>query len=84
MIKITINIEGMMCQMCEAHTNDAIRKAFKVKKVTSSAKNNETIIIADKDISDEEINKALEETGYTILGITREPYEKKGLFGLKK
>lgn len=84
MVKITINIEGMMCQMCEAHTNDAIRKAFKVKKVTSSAKTNETVIISDNDISDEAINKALEETGYSILGITREPYEKKGLFGFKK
>ncbi len=84
MVKITINIEGMMCQMCEAHTNDAIRNAFKVKKVTSSAKANETVIVTENDISDEEIYKALEDTGYTILKITRESYEKKGLFGLKK
>ena len=84
MVKITVNIEGMMCKMCEAHTNDAIRNAFKVKKVESSAKDKQTIIISDKDISDDEIKNALKDTGYTVLDITREPYEKKGIFGLKK
>ena len=84
MIKITIDIEGMMCEMCESHSNDAVRKAFKVKKVTSSSKEGKTVIIANEDISDEAIHKAFEETGYAILGITREPYEKKGLFGFKK
>ena len=33
MFKTTVGIEGMMCGMCEAHVNDAIRKAFDVKKV---------------------------------------------------
>lgn len=34
MIKMTLNVEGMACQMCEAHINDAVRRDFKVKKVT--------------------------------------------------
>ena len=34
MVKITLEVEGMACGMCEAHVNDAIRKAFPVKKVT--------------------------------------------------
>ena len=84
MIKIIINIEGMMCKMCEAHTNDAIRNAFKVKQVESSAKDKQTVILANNDISDDEIKEALKDTGYTVLEITREPYEKKGLFELKK
>lgn len=25
MVKITMNVEGMMCGHCEAHVNDAIR-----------------------------------------------------------
>ena len=33
MIKTTVKIDGMACSMCEAHINDAIRKAFPVKKV---------------------------------------------------
>lgn len=36
MLKYTIKVDGMMCGMCEAHVNDAIRKAFFAKKVTSS------------------------------------------------
>ena len=36
MLKIMVQVDGMMCGMCEAHVNDAICKAFPVKKVTSS------------------------------------------------
>lgn len=32
MIKTTLRIGGMMCGMCEAHVNDAIRARFNVKK----------------------------------------------------
>lgn len=32
MIKYTVRIDGMQCGMCEAHVNDAVRKAFPVKK----------------------------------------------------
>lgn len=37
---------GRLCWrgMCEAHMNDAIRKAFPVKKVTSSRRKGETVI----------------------------------------
>ena len=30
MIKTVIQVDGMMCGMCEAHANDAIRNAFDV------------------------------------------------------
>lgn len=36
MLKITVQVDGMMCGMCEAHVNDAVHKAFPVKEVTSS------------------------------------------------
>ena len=32
MWKYTIEVTGMMCGMCESHVNDAVRKAFPVKK----------------------------------------------------
>ena len=82
MIKITAKIDGMMCSMCESHVNDAIRKAFSVKKVTSSHQKGQTEILAETDISDEELKKALDPTGYRLLSATHAPYEKKGLFGL--
>ena len=28
MEKITVEVSGMMCGMCVAHINDAVRKAF--------------------------------------------------------
>lgn len=36
MTKVTLEIEGMACSMCESHINEAVRKAFDVKKVSSS------------------------------------------------
>ena len=47
MVKVTVNIEGMACGMCEAHINEAVRNAFSVKKVTSSHTKKQTVIIAE-------------------------------------
>ena len=80
MKKITLKIDGMACSMCEAHVNDAIR-ALKVKKVTSSAKRGESIVIAEDAIGKDEFERALAPTGYRLLGYTVEEHEeKKGLF----
>ena len=35
MYKVTLKVEGMVCGMCESHINDAVRRAFPVKKVAS-------------------------------------------------
>ncbi len=80
MIQITLEIDGMMCGMCEAHVNDAVRRAFPVKKVTSSHSKGETSIIAEQDISDQALKNTIGKTGYRVLSISRAPYEKKGLF----
>lgn len=77
MLKITVGIAGMMCGMCEAHTNEAINKAFKVSKVVSSHEDNQTIIITKFDIDDDQIKAAVENAGYTVLSIKRENYEEK-------
>ena len=84
MVKITLDIDGMACGMCEAHVNDAVRKAFAVKKVSSSHSKGQTEIIADQPLDDDELKKAVEETGYTVLGIHTEPFEKKGFALFKK
>ena len=36
MTRTTVQVSGMACGMCEAHVNDAVRSAFRVKKVNSS------------------------------------------------
>ena len=81
MIKTTLTIDGMACTMCEAHVNDAVRAAFPVKKVTSSFKKGQTEILSEEEISEAELRKALDPTGYKLLSVSSEPYKKKGLFG---
>lgn len=81
MVKTTVKIDGMMCQMCEAHVNDAIRAAFNVKKVSSSHSKGETEIISEDALDSEKIREVLKPTGYTVGEITSSPYEKKGFFG---
>lgn len=83
MIKTTLKIDGMMCGMCESHMNDAIRKAFNVKKVTSSHSKGETVILSEGPIDEAKLRTAIEPTGYRLEGMTSEEHEKKGLFGRK-
>ena len=82
MNKVTVKIDGMMCGMCEAHVNDAVRKAFSVKKVTSSHAKGETVILSEYPIDEEALRAAIDATGYKVLSVESGPYEKKGLFGL--
>ena len=81
MVKTVLGIEGMACSMCEAHINDAIRKAFPVKKVTSSHTKKESVILSETPIDPEALRAAIDATGYTYLSSSAEPYVKKGLFG---
>jgi len=83
MTKTTLSIDGMMCSMCEAHINDAIRKAFPVKKVTSSAAKGRTEILSEAPLDEAALHAAIDPTGYRLLNVTSEPYVKKGfrLFG---
>ena len=84
MVKTVLKIDGMMCGMCESHMNDLIRKNFKVKKVTSSAKDGETVVISDTDIDIPFAKKEIKAIGYELLSFTTEPYEKKGFFHFAK
>ncbi len=80
MIKITLKVDGMMCPMCETHANDAIRNNFKVEKAVSSHKDGETVIIAQSDISDSELESAIGAVGYKVITVSREEYVKRGFF----
>lgn len=80
MTKITLKIEGMMCGMCEAHMNEAVREMLGVSKVSSSHLKKETVITSDEDISDEQLRAAVEKAGYDLVEISREKVDKKGFF----
>ena len=80
MKQIILQVDGMMCGMCESHVNDAIRRAFPVKKVSSSHTKGKTVILTEEDLSEEEIRKTVEDTGYRVLSISCEKKKKKGFF----
>lgn len=70
-MKTILHINGMMCGMCENHINDAIRKNFTVKKVKSSKRKNQTVIVADEILDEEKIKQVIKETGYELVGIEK-------------
>lgn len=79
MTRTIIGVDGMMCSMCEAHINEAVRKAVpEAKKITSNRGKKQTEIISDEPVDTEKIKAAIEATGYTYLGAESEPYKKKG------
>ena len=78
MIKTTLEVEGMMCGMCESHVNEAIRKALDVKKVSSSHSKGSTEIISENPLDEEKVKEAVNATGYQVLSVKSESYEKKG------
>ncbi len=80
MVKYTIAVDGMMCGMCEAHVNDAVRKAFPVKKVQSSHAKKQTVMVTEAPVDEEALKKVIGATGYTVTSVASEPYEKKGFF----
>lgn len=67
MVKIIVGIEGMACGMCEAHINEAVRNAFQVKKVTSSHTKKQTVILAEKDIPEQELKSVAAKAGYNVV-----------------
>ena len=72
MNKYTVKVEGMKCGMCEAHVNNAIRKAFDVKKVNSSKDKCLTEIISEKDLSEDSIKNVIQAEGYKVGEIVKE------------
>ena len=84
MFETIVTVDGMMCGMCESHVNDAIRKAFPVKKVTSSHKKGETVILTEQPVDKQAVRDALADTGYDVTDVASHPYKKKGLFGFRK
>ena len=80
MYQITLNIDGMMCGMCESHINDAVRSAFSVKKVTSSHSKGQTVILSETEIPEADLQPVIAKMGYELTSYACAPYEKKGLF----
>ena len=81
MYKTTLTINGMACGMCEAHVNDAVRRSFNIKKVSSSHKKGIAEVISESELDESKLRETIAQTGYELTDIKTEEYVKKGLCG---
>lgn len=72
MIKTTVNVTGMMCPHCEAHVNEAVKKAFSVEDVVSSHTDGTTVITSAEALDSDKIRQTIQDAGYEVTGITQE------------
>ena len=79
MIRTTANVSGMVCGMCEAHVNDAVRAAFPVKKVASSRTRGETVIESESPIDVDELRQVVNAAGYMMLSVKEEEIPQRAL-----
>lgn len=84
MVQYIVAVDGMSCSMCEAHINEAVRRALPVKKVTSSHSKGQTVVLSETELDEDALRKAISDTGYQVLSIQSHPYQKKGLFSIGK
>ena len=70
MYNYILKIDGMSCSMCESHVNDLIRNNFDVKKVKSSHKKNETLIVSNNKLDEDKLKDVLHNAGYEVLEIS--------------
>lgn len=90
MTQVTVEIDGMMCGMCEAHIGDAIRRQFpEAKKVSASAGKGEAKFLLEaelpKPMLEHELHAAVDPLGYKILSVkTGEPEARKVFFHFGK
>ena len=71
-MKYKISISGMHCSSCASNTEKSLKKILGVKNANVSLMTKKGIIEAEKEISDEELRKAVSKVGYKITGIERE------------
>ncbi len=68
-MKTVVNVEGMMCPMCEKHVKEAIEKNFSVESVTASHEAKKVEITSAEPIDFEKIKAVVADAGYTATGL---------------
>ena len=70
---------------CRSQRNDVrdVRSPYQpVKKVHSSRAKCQTVVLSEAELDPETIAAAIRSTGYEVGAIQKEPYQKRGFFGL--
>lgn len=63
---ITINVEGMMCNHCKAHVEQACKKVANVINAEASLENKNVVVEYNNSISKEELIKNIIDAGYEV------------------
>lgn len=67
-----IEIEGMMCPHCEAHTKQALEAIDGVESAVASHVDKKACVTLTKEVEDSVLRKAVEDAGYKVIGIRAE------------
>jgi len=66
MNQITLSVEGMMCNHCKAHVENACKKVAGVEDAQVSLADKNVIVSYQENVSVEEIKKSIQEAGYEV------------------
>ena len=69
MIKTVVNVEGMMCPMCEKHVREALEKAFDGAAVTASHTEKKVELTTAAPVDYDRVAAVITEAGYQPLGL---------------
>lgn len=76
MIQTRIQIDGMACEMCEAHIRDVIRKHFpEAQKIRADHKEGLALVVAAQGLDVSTLKETIRESGYRVIRVTYEPYQ---------
>ena len=67
--KITLDVEGMMCEHCEATVKKALESVAGVVSATANHNDNVAVVETDGDVDTEALKAAVEAKDYKVLGV---------------
>ena len=70
-MKTIVNVEGMMCPMCEKHVKEAIEESFDVTAVTASHEQKKVEIESAAPIDYDKLAAVITEAGYQPKGLAK-------------
>lgn len=62
-------IEGMTCEHCVRHVEEALKELEGVTSAKANLKEKNALVELNQDISEDTFKEAIEEVGYDLLGI---------------